>query len=181
MDIGDLVFLLILGIGFLSSLGGAKKKRRQANRQSGTPPTPRTPVASSNAPLARPERKSRLTEARERAMSQMEELLRELESGGKSPTPPRPREITAESNDIVVDSPDLHLPPSAPAPREMPPSVPAKRDGTLHKVFHDKYIRPVGDPRVRLLTARSKRHLSPQSLKEAVLLREILGPPKALQ
>ena len=165
MDIGDIIFILIMGLGFLSSIGGARKKKR--NQQL---PKPRLPDAGSPP---QPARKSRLAEARERALSQMEELLRDLEGGEKPPAQPTPEPQEQPAEETTA----------APVPltRELPSSVPTVRDGTLHKEFHDKYIQPLTELDARSTIPRSTRYLSPQSLRKAVLLREIFGPPKGLQ
>lgn len=181
MDLGDFIFLILMGLGFLSSVGGAKKKRAQRrNPPRPTPPTPqREPQL--NRELAeepvRPTRRSRLQEARSRVKSQMEDLLRELEEQSK---PPQAK---------------LPLPPKPRVPRRMEPVVPSpvqkgdtfpdeivERDGTLHQQFHDKYISPLSDPVSRPSRPRVQRLLNRrQQLREAVLMREILGPPKALE
>lgn len=174
MDIGDVIFLIIMGVGLLSSLG--RKKGRQVR----PPQRPRAgrPLPAEQA-TAQTQRKSRLAEARERAMSQMEELLRELEGGGQTrtqlPKPPPPPQR------LRVESPDVLVPPEVVPERELPPEEAPVRDGSLHKAFHDKYIRPVTETHVSFHEALARRHLSHRKLREAMLLKEILDRPKALR
>jgi hypothetical protein len=51
----------------------------------------------------------------------------------------------------------------------------------LHKEFHKKYMSPVSDPARRSGRPRVRRLMGHRSLREAVVLTEILGPPKSLQ
>ncbi len=50
-----------------------------------------------------------------------------------------------------------------------------------HTKFHDEYIDAFVQTRIERPTSRAKALLNPQSLRQAMLLREILGTPKGLR
>lgn len=180
MDIGDLIFLILLGIGFLSSLGGAKKRRtKQGSPRPAQPRPERHPAATSRAPDGQPSRKSRLQEARNRVKSQMQDLLRELEQQSQPPlpAPPVPGEIPQRKQ---VPAPASRTGPLAVESLEVIGDEIEIRE-VLHKEFHKKYMSPVSDPARRSGRPRVRRLMGHRSLREAVVLTEILGPPKSLQ
>ncbi len=52
---------------------------------------------------------------------------------------------------------------------------------TRHTEFHDEYIDAFEQTRIERPPSRAKDLLNPQSLRQAMLLREILGTPKGLR
>lgn len=197
MDIGDLIFLLLIGFGFISSLlGGGKKKRR-------TPPRPPPP-----------QRPPEAVQARSRAVDQMERLLEELQLRAGGPPrgtagavagrdveiegapddydayaegwgSPPPESEAVSLEDAVPEAVSLEEIPPPPyreiLERPLPPSI-RPVDARSHRRFHDRYVEPTGKTRGRRRSvARARKHLKAGTLREAVLLREILGPPKSLR
>ncbi len=181
MDFGDLLIFILIGSGLLSTLLGKKKKklpqtrprRPQPARQRATlPERPQRPRAepsldpSHSGPVPTP----------------MEEILRQLgleveRHGEEQEAPEQAPEIAAVGERDAVG-------------REMPrvvsleePSVAAIVPDTekRHDEFHEEYVRTFRQTRIRRPVSRGHELLNPKSLRHAVLMHEILGPPKGLR
>jgi hypothetical protein len=50
-----------------------------------------------------------------------------------------------------------------------------------HDEFHEDYVRAFRATRIARPASRAQEMLSPESLRQAILFREILGPPKGLR
>ena len=112
----------------------------------------------------------------------MEEILRQLgleveRHGEEQEVPEQEPEIEAVGERDSVG-------------REMPrvvslerPSVRAIAPDTeeRHDKFHEDYVRTFRQTRVRRPVSRGHEMLNPKSLRHAILMREILGPPKGLR
>lgn len=181
MDFGDLVLLILIGSGLLSTLLGKKKKKLsparrphpQPDRQRATlPERPRVPRAepsldpSHSGPVPTP----------------MEEILRQLgleveQHGEQREVPEQAPEIATVGERDAVG-------------REMPravsleePSVEAIVPDTeeRHDEFHEEYVRTFRQTRIRRPVSRGHEMVNPESLRHAILMHEILGPPKGLR
>ncbi len=171
MDIGELIFLIFIALGGLSSILGGKRKKRAAQSAGKTRPRPRPPrpaqarAASTTGrdhPARRPERQD--TE------SQMERILRDLGFDAV----------------VVEDEPEPQAVVSSevPPPRELPKTVSLERldiePEARHEKFHDRYIKPVAAPEGARVRSRAQRYVNAESLRDVVLRMEILGRPKGL-
>ena len=184
MDFGELLLLIFVVSGLLSSLLGGKKKKKTTNRVPARQPRPRAGAAGSTSrprrELPRPE-PSVDPSGGGPVPSQMEELLRQLgldvgveeeapEVGMEVAPPPSPLVMREEPRVVSLEEQSLET-----------------MDGDTtqrHERFHERYVKPLARPP----RFGSRRHLSraaillnPTSLREAIILHEILGPPKGLQ
>ena len=50
-----------------------------------------------------------------------------------------------------------------------------------HDEFHEQYVRKFRQTRIRRALSRGHEILNPKSLRQAILMHEILGPPKGLR
>ena len=181
MDFGDLLLLILVGSGLLSSVLGKKKKKlsqtrprsAQPARQRATlPQRPQRPIAG---PSLDPSHSGPVP-------TQMEEILRQLglevgRHGEEQEAPEQAPDIaTVAERDYVG--------------REMPrvvslekPSVEAIVPDTeeRHDEFHKEYVTAFRKTRILRPVSRGHEMLNPQSLRHAILMHEILGPPKALR
>ncbi len=173
MDIGDLLILIFIVSGILSSLMGKKKK--QPSRQSQRPPQPR--------PSRPPSRDAAGAGARTRPSldpshagpvpTQMEEILRHL---GLEVEP------ETEELEVAVEREAEEAARYDAVRRELPRVVSVVPDSEVrHTEFHDEYIDAFEQTRIERPASRAKGLLNPQSLRQAMLLREILGTPKGLR
>ena len=187
MDLGDLLLLIFIVSGLLSTLAGGKKKRKGASQAPPRPPRPRSQRQSSpRAPgeRARPREVPRpqpsLDPGAGPVPTQMEEILRQLGLDvGREPEVEEPEpfvELEAEAQSIPL--------------REEPRVVSLEGESLeplddggegRHTEFHEKYIRPLESVDRRSRSSRARLRLNPATLREAILIREILGPPKGLQ
>ncbi len=178
MDIGDLLILIFIVSGILSSLAGGKKRKQQSRQQQ-----PR--------PLPRPARPPSRERARSRPSldpshsgpvpTQMEEILRQL---GLDVEP----EI--EEPEVVVEPDVEEIARYDAVGRELPRVVSLERPAqptvvpdteVRHTEFHEEYVDAFEQTRIERPRSRGKKLLNPQSLRQAMLLREILGPPKGMR
>jgi hypothetical protein len=119
----------------------------------------------------------------------MEDILRQLGLDvGHEPEPEPEIEIEPEPAPVVRDA-RAGLPRDA-VGREIPQvrsledeSIDAvvDRAGPVHREFHDQYVKPFEQTRIEKPPSRARVRLNPRSLREAVILKEILGPPKGLR
>ncbi len=168
MDIGDILIMIFIVSGLLSSLAGGKKKKQQS-RPPQTRPRPRP------RPSRPPSREEIGAGARPRPSldpshsgpvpTQMEEILRQL---GLEVGP----EI--EEPEVVVEREVVR--PELPKILSVVPDTEVR-----HTEFHDEYIDAFEQTRIERPRSRGKKLLNPQSLRQAMLLREIFGPPKGMR
>ncbi len=181
MDFGDLLLLILIGSGLLSTLLGKKKKNLAQTRR----PRPQPDRQRSTLP-ARP-RVPRVEPSLDPAHSgpvptPMEEILRQLgleveQHGEELEAPEQAPEIATVGERDAVG-------------REMPrvvsleePSVGAIVPDTekRHDEFHEEYVKPFRQTRIRRPVSLGQEMLNPKSLRQAILMHEILGPPKGLR
>ena len=181
MEFGDLLIFILIGSGLLSSLLGKKKKklpqtrrpRPQPARQRASPPErPRVPRAepsldpSHSGPVPTP----------------MEEILRQLgleveRYGEEQEAPEQAPEIaTVGERDAVGREMPRVVSLEDPSVRAIVPDA-EKR----HDEFHEQYVRTFRQIRIQRPVSRGHEMLNPESLRHAILMQEILGPPKGLR
>ncbi len=178
MDIGDILILIFIVSGILSSLAGRKKKKSQSRPPQRRPqPQPSRPP-SREGPRSRPS----LDPSHSGPVpTQMEEILRQLglEVGPEIEEP----EVVVEREVEEVarfDAVGRELPRAVSLERPAQPTVVPDTE-VRHTEFHDEYIDAFTQTRIERPPSRAKGLLNPQSLRQAILLREILGPPKGLR
>ncbi len=182
MDIGDILVVIFIVSGILSSLIGGKKKKRQSRQPQPRPlPRPSRPPSREGAG-PRPRSRPSLDPAHSGPVpTQMEEILRQL---GLEVEP----EI--EKPEVVVEPEAEEVARYDPVGRELPRVVSLERPAqptvvpsseVRHTAFHDEYIDAFEQTRIKRPPSRGKDLLNPQSLRQAILLREILGTPKGLR
>ncbi len=183
MDFGDLLFLILIGSGLLSTLLGKKKKKLPQTRR----PRPRPQPARQRATLPERPRVPRAEPSLDPSHSgpvptPMEEILRQLgleveQHGEELEAPEQAPEIATVGERDAVG-------------REMPrvvslekPYVEAIAPDTekRHDEFHEEYVRPFRQTRIRRAVSLGHEILNPKSLRHAILMHEILGPPKGLR
>ncbi|MDH5805488.1 MAG: hypothetical protein OEZ54_09960 [Gemmatimonadota bacterium] len=190
MGFEDLIVLILVGSGLLSSVFGGKKGKAAQERKA-------------------PQTRSRQNIDRERQPNaggtgnpQMDEILRQL--GFEAPSKPKPTEAPArELQPRKASSADLFEPLTQPKTKVKQPShqVAARlrpepqivslepvdysteevRSNKRHTAFHDQFVRPVDTSSPKKKGTRIGHLLSTSSLKQGIILREILGPPKGLE
>ncbi len=184
MDIGDILIAIFIVSGILSSLAGGKKKKK---KQQSRPPQRRPP----SRPSRPPSRETAGAGARRRPSldpshsgpvpTQMEEILRQLglEVGPEIEEP----EVVVEREVEEIARHDAFgrehrqiVSLERPAQPTVVPDTEAR-----HAEFHDEYIDAFEQTRIARPPSRGKKLLNPQSLRQAMLLREILGTPKGLR
>ncbi len=177
MDIGDLLILIFIVSGILSSLAGKKKK--QQKRQPQRPPRPRP-----SRPPSRERARSRpsLDPSHSGPVpTQMEEILRQL---GLEVEPEIEELEVAVEREVEeaarYDAVRRELPRVVSLERPAQPTVVPDAE-VRHAEFHDEYIDAFVQTRIERPRSRAKDLLNPQSLRQAMLLREILGTPKGLR
>lgn len=176
MDFGDLFQVIILAAIFLlSALFGAKKKkkptatgtrpRQQAPRErpragprAATPREPRQPMQSYAEPLDSRTLTEQIVEQFRTAVEQAERRERVLRAEPESVETVQAREVRPESLETLEPA------------------------GTAsHERFHKRYVDvPATRPAESSARRRTPR-LGPRNLREAVVWREVLGPPKGLE
>ena len=199
MDIGDILVLIFILSGIVSSFFGGKKPQTKGKRP--LPPRPR-PRPQTRAPQRQSSGSSTTTPApaEEPATVSMNDILRELglpvEVEQESTTATKEPEIPDEpfqSTPEVAETPPPVTPPvydsvGRPMPRVRSlegPTIESRsyeeltpRSEARHQAFHDQFVRPLKPPKRR----RPRRHpLRPDNLREAILFQEILGTPKGLR
>lgn len=203
MEFSDLLFLIFIALGGLSSLIGGKKKKKQTAPPKNQPRPPRPAVPGRTTRAGTPPGRE-LQQARQKVSNEMDRILRELGLGGTNAPPTRvpppstpPIEETGVSDEIeIYERPPVPRPTTRPLPqRELPQTVSLEdfeRDnatietldragGKSHTRFHDRYIKPLPELSTRREPARVRKFVNPRSLREAMIVTEILGPPKGLQ
>ncbi len=165
MDIGDILILIFIVSGLLSSLAGGKKKKQQSRPPQSRPrPRPSRPPSREGAGARAGPRPSLDPSHSGPVPTQMEEILRQLglEVGPEIEEP----EVVVEREVVRPERPKIL-------------SVPDTE--VRHAAFHDEYINPFEQTRIARPPSRGKKLLNPQSLRQAMLLREIFGPPKGMR
>ncbi|MCZ6917343.1 MAG: hypothetical protein O7I93_11240 [Gemmatimonadetes bacterium] len=198
MDFGELILIIFIVSGILSTLGKKKKPQgkklpqaRPRPRQAQLPSQRRVESAGgagptpSRAGMGAPEPRAPSPPARESATATMEDILRQLGLD----VGPQP-EVELER----VPEPEPELLPQVrevePVEREIPPVLSledesidavADRAGPEHREFHEEFVKEFRYTDVFRARSRARIHLNPRSLREAVILKEIFGPPKGMQ
>ncbi len=178
MDIGDLLILIFIVSGLLSSWAGSKKKKQQS-RQPQRRPQPRpTGPPSREGVRSRPS----LDPSHSGPVpTQMEEILRQLGLEVEPKMEELELAVEREAEEAArYDAVRRELPRvvslEKPVQRTVVPDPEVR-----HTKFHDEYIDEFAQTRIERPTSRAKDLLNPQSLRQAMLLREILGTPKGLR
>ncbi len=182
MDFGDLLFMLLIGSGLLSTLLGKKKKKLPQTRQ----------------PRPQPDRQIPSLPERPR-VPRVEPSLDPSHSG---PVPTRMEEILRQLGlEVEQHGEELEAPEQAPEiatvgerdsfGREMPRVVSLEEpyvDEAIvldaekrHDAFHEEYVTEFRQTRIQRTASRGREILNPKSLRQAILMHEILGPPKGLR
>ena len=181
VDFGEILFMLLIGSGILSSILGKKKKKSPQTSRSGPQPArqkatmPERPRVPRVEPSLDPSHSGPVP-------SRMEEILRQL----GLEVEPRGEEVEAPEQ-----APEIATVGERDAfGREMPrvvsleePSVEAivSEAEKRHDEFHEEYIREFRQTRIQRAVSRGHEILNPKSLRQAILMHEILGPPKGLR
>ncbi len=178
MDIGDLLILILIVSGLLSSWAGSKKKKQQSRQPQRRPqPRPTRPPSREGVrsrPSLDPSHSGPVP-------TQMEEILRQLglevepEIEELEVTVEREAEEAAQYDAVRRELPRV-VSLEKPVQRTVVPDTEVR-----HAKFHDEYIDAFAQTRIERPTSRAKDLLNPQSLRQAMLLREILGTPKGLR
>ncbi len=200
MDFGDLLILIFIAFGVLSSLFGGKKRKGKLPQTSRPPgrarPVPRSRPApptgqraSSGAAASRrevtttsfpPAGSSQESTPYPETPSRMEEILRQLgleveiepEPGPVIPEPEPHRDYDAAGRALPEavawggEKPEGHIPP----PEE-----------ERHEEFHDQFVTEFHETQIERPPSRARLRLNPQSLRDAMILHQILGPPKGMR
>lgn len=190
MDFGDLLLLIFIVFGLVSSLAGGKKKRkgvaqaRARTRAHPDPrprpqPSPRDPGGTAS-PREAPRPEPSLDPGAGPVPTQMEQILRQLGLDvGQEPEVEEPEpavELAAEAQSIP-----LREEPRVVSREEAALNLPDADREQLHSEFREKYIRPLESVVRGSRSSRARLRLNPTTLREAIILREILGPPKGLR
>ncbi len=177
MDIGDILVVIFIVSGILSSLAGKKKKQQAGQPQ--RPPRPRpTRPPSREGVRSRPS----LDPSHSGPVpTQMEEILRQLGLEVEPEMEELEVAVEREAEEAArYDAVRRELPRvvslEKPVQRTVVPDAEVR-----HTEFHDEYIDAFEETRIERPTSRAKGLLNPQSLRQAMLLREILGTPKGLR
>ena len=181
MDFGDLLLLILIGSGLLSSVLGKKKKNLPQTLR------PRPQPARQRATLPEGPRVPRVEPS--------------LDPSHSGPVPTRMEEILRQLGlEVERDSEELEAPEQAPeiatvgerdaVGREMhrvvsleKPYVEAIVPDTekRHAEFHEEYVRAFRQTQIQRAVSLGHEILNPESLRHAILMHEILGPPKGLR
>lgn len=187
MDFGDLLLLIFIVAGLLSTLAGGKKKRKgvpQARSRLPRQPSPRLPDGATG-PREVPQSEPSLDPGArpvptQPVPTQMEEILRQLGLDvGREPEVEEPE--PAAEREAEPHSMPLRDEPRVVSLEEEALNLPDDDREQLHSEFHEKYIRPLDPVDRGSRSSRARIRLNPTTLREAIILREILGPPKGLQ
>ena len=182
MDFGDLLFMILIGSGLLSSLLGKKKKKlaqtrrpspQPARQRATLPERPRVPrVEPSLDPSHSGPVPTRMEEILRQLGLEIEPHGEELEAQEQAPEIATAGERDAFGREMprVVSLEEPHV------DKAIVPDT-EKR----HDEFHAEYVTAFRQTRIRRVVSRGHEILNPQSLRQAVLMHEILGPPKGLR
>ena len=180
MDFGDLIILIFIVTSLLSSIAGGKKKQQAKKR-----PQARSRPPQESLPDQRPEPVPTPPAREPDGAGTMEDILRQLglDVGPQpqvepqlEPAPP-PAPIERE---LLRDRVEREIPQAASLEDESIDSV-VERAGPEHEEFHERYVEAFEQTRIANPRSRARLLLNPRSLREAVILKEILGPPKGMQ
>jgi len=186
MDVDRIIGpLLLLLVGVLPSVIKAARKREEAQKRQRKLSAPPSPRPSAPAPAPQVEKPVRKVE------KALEELIGEFFSEEEAPPPPPPPEPPLETIPEGPEAVSRELPVEGADALER---IPEEREG-YRRPFGREGARPLervphrpslyDGPAPSTQVKRRRRHLrgplSGASLKQAVLLREILGPCRALQ
>jgi len=181
VDFGDILVFILIGSGLLSSiLGGKKKKKTLPQARQGRPrpaprarPRPAHPNAGGPQPSLDPNHTAPVA-------SQMEQILQQLglqvEPDVETEAPPEPE---PELN-VEVDAVGRVLPRAVSLEEPARPAV-APDGEERHDEFHEDYVSAYRPTRIARPSSRARGMLSRESLRQAILYHEILGPPKGLR
>ena len=181
MDFGDVLLLIFVVSGLLSSLIGGKKKKKTTGR----------------APARRPQRSPGAAGGTSRPRRELPRPEPSVDPSGGGPVPSQMEEILRQLGlDVGVEeeAPEVGMevapPPSPLVMREEPRVVSLEEqsveamDGDTserHEQFHQRYVKPLDQIDSQRRPSRAGIRLNPTSLREAIILHEILGPPKGLR
>ncbi len=181
MDFGDLLLFILIGSGLLSSVLGKKKKKGLPQARPRRPQPARQRATLPERP-PRPRAEPSLDPSHAGPVpTQMEEILRQLglevgRHGEEQEAPEQAHEIEAVGERdavgrrmprvVSLEEPSVQVVPNA-----------EKR----HDEFHEQYVRKFRQTRIQRPVSRGHEMLNPKSLRHAILMREILGPPKGLR
>lgn len=180
MDIGDILVLIVIVSGILSSLAGGKKKKRQS-RPPQSRPLPRPSRASGPERAGAASRSSLDPSHTGPVPTQMEEILRQLGLEVEPEIEQREVVVEAEVEEVArLDAVGRELPRVVSLERPAQPTVVPDTE-VRHTRFHDEDIEAFEQTAIEHLPSRAKVLLNPRSLREAILLREILGTPKGMR
>lgn len=192
MDFGDVLLLIFIALGLLSSLAGGKKKKTTSRVRAQRPQ--RRPGAAGGTSGPRRELPRRELPQLERELPRLEPSV---DPSGGGPVPSQMEEILRQLGlDVGVqeEEPEVGLevaPPAAPPVMSEGPRVVSRQEQSLeimdgdtpqrHERFHEQYVKPLPEIDSLRRSSRAGIRLNPTSLREAIILHEILGPPKGLQ
>ncbi len=189
MDIGDILILIFIVSGILSAMAGKKKKQ-----QSPPPPPPPQPQRRTRPRSSRPPSREGAgagAGARSRPSldpahsgpvpTQMEEILRQLGLEVEPEIEEPEVVVEAEVEEVArYDAVGRELPRVVSLERPAQPTVVPDAE-VRHARFHREYIDAFEQTAIERPPSRAKKLLNPQSLRQAILLREILGTPKGMR
>ena len=181
MDIGDILILIFIVSGILSSLAGKKKKQQSGKPQQRPRPRPTRPPSRERVLPSSPSLDPSHTAP---VPTQMEEILRQL--GLEVEPETEELELAVEREAEEAEEAARYDAVGRELPRVVSLEKPVQRTVTpdtevRHTAFHDEYIDAFEQTSIERPTSRAKDLLNPQSLRQAMLLREILGTPKGLR
>jgi len=181
VDFGDLLFFILIASGLLSTLLGKKKKKLAQTRQRRPQPARQTATLPER-PRVPPVEPSLTPSHSGPVPTPMEEILRQLgleveRHGEELEAPEQAPEIAAVGEHDAVG-------------REMPGVVPLEEPYVeaivpdtekRHDEFHKEYVRTFRQTVIQRPVSLGHEMLNPKSLRHAILMHEILGPPKGLR
>lgn len=158
----ELFQIVLIAIFLLAGLLGSRKKKPSEKRPQTRPSRPRRP------PVARPARPPTAATAPPRPTKTPQETLLDLLM----------KQLPEE---MRAPAPEPPPPPLPPEPEEAVSLEPLDIDAAArHEAFHERY--PESSPAMITPSRPKHRFLrSPTSLRDAVIWRAVLGPPKGLE
>jgi len=180
--VDDLVQLVFFGLLILFGLMSGRRKKKTPPVQSRA--RPRTPPAST----IRPERAS-VPPRRVALPESAEAVQRGSVSPVRAEPPPRPRDLAQDLFDLLQG----RAPVPTGEPRQAVAAAEPEEAVSLeviepdtqerHQKFHDRYIgRPAAEERsAPKVFSKAQLELSKRGLRQAFVMKEVLGPPKGLE
>lgn len=172
----DIIQLIAVGLFILFGVLSSTKKKKGSIPPSPKPRLPRPNVGASRAAASRPQ-----TQSVQRRLN--DDLFQILKDQLEPPVPDVPDVVPEMVGELPVRSfrpPPVERPGRAVQPLETVEPL----DEVSHEEFHEEYVDPDRDDRhfqhagvrrpIEIPTARSR-------LRQAVIMAEVLGPPKGLQ